>query len=233
MKLTLTPLCFEKTLWNHKMIPIFVISMKNSKERRDSISKQLEFMGLKFSFFDAINGYTLDATFNQLVDNQNAKHVWGKELTAGEIGCALSHIEIYKKIVRDNIKKAIIIEDDAKLHFFFRKIIENILLRDKSDLVFLHHGKAKYWPIYRKLPEGYRFVSYRRPSKKSKRAIFSAAAYIITKHGAETLIKHGLPIRMPADFLTGRPQLHRLRCSGVEPSCVDSGWFDTTIHGRY
>lgn len=214
------------------MLPIFVISMSGSLERRESITKQLNFMGLDFSFFDAINGYELPEELKPSVDNGQAQSIWGKQLTAGEIGCALSHISLYKKIVSEKIPRCIILEDDAKLHINFKKIIEEIILKNTTDLVFLHHGKAKYWPLYRKLSNEYRLVYYRKPSKNSKRAIFSTAAYIITNNGANTLIHHGLPVRMPADYLTGRPQLHRLSSAGVEPCCVDSGWFDTTIYNR-
>lgn len=214
------------------MLPIFVVSMKKSVDRQKSISDQMAFMGLEFSFFDAVNGHDIPDHLATYVDNDQAEREWGKRLTPGEIGCALSHIEIYKKMVKESIQRCLIVEDDAKLHIHFRKVIEEIMRIDNSDLVFLHHGKAKHWPLYRKLSEGYRLVRYRRPSKKSRRAIYSTAAYMITLKGAEALIKHGLPVRMPADFLSGRPQLHHLRSSGVEPCCVDSGWFDTTIYGR-
>lgn len=125
------------------MLPIYVVSMKNSVERRESISSQLRFMGLDFCFFDAINGYEVPSSLQKDVDNSQATAIWGKPLTPGEIGCALSHIEIYKKMVKENIPRCIIIEDDARLHIHFRRIIENIISHNHSDIVFLHHGKAK------------------------------------------------------------------------------------------
>ena len=213
------------------MIPVFVISLLRAQERRLSVVRQMTHHCIDFEFVDAVDGKQITDQELQKVNFDLAQKL-GHKLSMGEIGCALSHITIYEMIIAKNIDKCIILEDDAYLHINFKSIVEKIIKIDHGDIVFLHHGKAKSWPIYRGLPEGYRFAKYISPSKKSKRGIFSAAGYLLTKKGAEILLSKAYPIRMPADYLTGMPQLTGISAYGVEPSCIDVGLFKTTIDDR-
>jgi glycosyl transferase family 25 len=126
----------------------------------------------------------------------------------------------------------VILEDDVYLHMHCKAIIDTIVTCNQADIVFLHHGKAKRWPLLRQLPEGYRLARYMTPSKHSKRGVLSAAGYILTLTGAEKLLAKAYPLRMPADYLTGRLQLNGLAASGVEPCCLDVDLFTTTIDDR-
>lgn len=214
------------------MIPVFVISLSRSAERREMACKQMKHLGIKFSFFDAIDGRNLTEGDVELVDMVEAKAFSGHELSPGEIGCALSHIKLYEMMVAKGIERCVILEDDAYLHMHFKKIVEKIASCNRSDIVFLHHGKAKKWPLLRALPEGYRLAKYRTPSKGSKRAVLSAAGYILTLEGAKKLLARAYPVRMPADYLTGLLQLTGVSASGVEPCCLDVDLFATTIDDR-
>jgi glycosyl transferase family 25 len=114
----------------------------------------------------------------------------------------------------------------------FKAIVNEIINKNSSDIVFLHHGKAKHLPIYSSLPEGYRLAKYLTPSKNSQRGIISTGGYILTLAGAHKLLKIAYPIRMPADYLTGRLQWNKLSAAGVEPCCLDVGLFQSTIDDR-
>lgn len=214
------------------MIPIFVISLLRSHERRAAIQKQMAHLGLSFTFFDAVDGTLLDDNDLSKVDLKLAEVFCGHSLSLGEVGCALSHIRLYEMMVKNNISKAIVLEDDIHIHMHFKSVVEAALKISSSEIIFIHHGKAKQWPWARKLPEGYRLSRYLRPSKKSNRGIISTAGYILNLAGARKLLKCAYPVRMPSDYLTGRLQLNELNASGVEPCCLDVGLFDTTIDDR-
>lgn len=214
------------------MIPIFVISLLRSHERRAAIQKQMAHLGLSFTFFDAVDGKLLDDNDLSKVDLKLAEVFCGHSLSLGEVGCALSHIRLYEMMVKNNISKAIVLEDDIHIHMHFKSVVEAALKISSSEIIFIHHGKAKQWPWARKLPEGYRLSRYLRPSKKSNRGIISTAGYILNLAGARKLLKCAYPVRMPSDYLTGRLQLNELNASGVEPCCLDVGLFDTTIDDR-
>ena len=46
-------------------------------------------------------------------------------MNKGEIGCALSHINLYKKIVSDKLSYAIILEDDVEFDERLKHFVSN------------------------------------------------------------------------------------------------------------
>ncbi|MEJ6102798.1 glycosyltransferase family 25 protein [Aeromonas salmonicida] len=214
------------------MIPIFVISLSRSQDRRAMLIKQMKHLGLEFTFFDAVDGKALSDAELQHVDFPLARETCGHDLSMGEVGCAMSHIRLYEMMVEKNIERCVVLEDDIYLHMHFNAIMESAIAKSHSEIIFLYHGKAKCWPWMKPLPEGYRLARYRTPSCSSKRGIISTAGCILTLSGAKKLLSKAYPIRMPSDYLTGRLQLNGLTASGVEPSCMDVGLFETTIDDR-
>ena len=55
---------------------------------------------------------------------------------------------------------------------------------------------------------------------------------MLTLEGAKKMLKVAYPIRMPSDYLLGRIQKNRLKTYGVEPSCMQTDIFQTTIQDR-
>lgn len=88
----------------------FIINLDSSTDRRAAIAAQCQTAGLHYEFVRAVNG-------KQLSDEELAQHTHALNYAfkPGEIGCALSHISIYKKIIREKIPQALILEDDALL----------------------------------------------------------------------------------------------------------------------
>lgn len=214
------------------MTPVFVISLARSHDRRAFIEKHMHGRSIEFSFFDAVDGKGLSESELERVDFPAAREFCGHDLSLGEVGCAMSHIRIYEKMVAENIERCIVLEDDIYLHGSFQAIAERAIATCQSDIIFLHHGKVKSWPWMKKMPEGYRLARYISPSRQSKRGIISTAGYILTLSGAKKLLSKAYPVRMPSDYLTGRLQLNGLTASGIEPCCMDVGLFDTTIDDR-
>ncbi|WGE32943.1 glycosyltransferase family 25 protein [Actinobacillus genomosp. 1] len=208
---------------HYSIPPIFVISLANSA-RRKIISARLNSLGLAFEFIDAVNGRDLtEEQLAQIDYDFYPQRFGGKhKLKLGEIGCAMSHIKAYQYLVDNHIKEAIILEDDAIVSHYFRRIVADALKKvpSRKQIIFFDHGKAKYWPITRSLKEGYKLVRYRYPSKNSKRIIMIATGYYLTLDGAKLLLKYAYPLRMPADFLTGAIQMTGIKAYGVEPPCI-------------
>ncbi|MFM5621439.1 glycosyltransferase family 25 protein [Aeromonas veronii] len=214
------------------MIPVFIISLTRSADRRAMVERQMSHLGIDFEFFDAVDGKSLPSDRLTKVDFNLARETCGHDLSLGEVGCAMSHINIYEVMVERNIPRCVILEDDIYVHMHFKAIVNEVINKNSSDIVFLHHGKAKHLPIYSSLPEGYRLAKYLTPSKNSQRGIISTGGYILTLAGAHKLLKIAYPIRMPADYLTGRLQWNKLSAAGVEPCCLDVGLFQSTIDDR-
>lgn len=202
--------------------PIFVINLERSPERREHMCAQLEHYQLDYEFFNAIDGECLsDEMLSWYDDSLREKTQWfPRKLTKNEIACAISHLLIYEKLVKENIQAAIVLEDDVVINDDFYQIMNRQALFPKAyELLYYHHGKAKYYPTCRKIYKNYKIVRYRRQSKYSKRSITYTSAYQITRDGAFKLLRHGYPIAMPADIFLGHLNIHHVKAYGVEPIC--------------
>lgn len=213
-------------------LKIYIISLERNKERQHIIAKRMMQLGLDFEFFVGVDGSSLTQTELAQVDQKYCHTNFNHEMNPSEVGCAMSHIRIYEKMVADNIAHALILEDDAYVLSCVPDILSSVMRRPNFDMLYLFHGKAKRWPFSHRLPHNYRLVRYMSPSKKSKRCIIGAVAYMLSLNGAKKLLNQAYPIRMPADYLTGLIQKNHLKTFGVEPNCVDTGHLDTTIPDR-
>ena len=166
---------------------VFIINLKESSERRLKMQAQLDKTELKYEFINGVNGKDLsDAELKEIVyDYPNCM------LTKGEIGCALSHLSIYKKMVNENIEQALVLEDDAVLTHNIEDIISTIQKIDKltKPNVYLLSYVDSY--IKNKKLDDNIFKVYQ--------AIL-AHAYIINKKAAKRFISFQTPIKYEADM---------------------------------
>lgn len=137
---------YNKELFeNSDILDFYVITLGN-KERLENIELQQKKINNKIIIFPAVNGKKLD--INQLKKKYNIKN---NRLKLTEIGCYLSHLNIYKKIKKDNKKGyTIIFEDDFlvksdNLVYEIQKIIK--ILNNKNidfDFIFLGNLRNNY-----------------------------------------------------------------------------------------
>lgn len=94
---------------------LYVISLKR-EDRLNNIEEQQTKIDNKIEIFDAVKGDSLD--IEQLIKDGTISDSWrnGPEYKKREIGCYLSHYNIYKKILENqNSKYTIIFEDDFQI----------------------------------------------------------------------------------------------------------------------
>jgi len=77
------------------------------------MEKELGRFGVKYSFFPAVDGNKLTREERRSYSLKHAVSTYNKPLINKQIGCALSHIYVYKKMVAQSIKEMLILEDDC------------------------------------------------------------------------------------------------------------------------
>jgi len=87
-------------------LKVFVISLQTSLDRRSRVTDMLKAIGLEFEFFDAVDGRSLDHKSYVAPDAP-----W--ELLPGEVGCYLSHLGVWRKVVNERVEVSLVLEDDA------------------------------------------------------------------------------------------------------------------------
>jgi glycosyl transferase family 25 len=89
-------------------IPVFAISLARSPERRAAIDRHLRGLGLDFEHVDAADGRLLSSSEISTISAR-------PDLPPGAIGCYLSHIRLFERIVGQGIPLTCILEDDGRL----------------------------------------------------------------------------------------------------------------------
>lgn len=194
---------------------IFVISLKDSKSRRDRINGRLAELGLRAEVFDAIDARsTPDAKLEY--SKIRRRLFYGKGMTAGEVGCARSHLAVCAEIVRRGLECALILEDDA------------LLLDDLPQALRVIEGLRERWDIIRFLgkPKHVRRSRIVRhlEGELTLRRLYGTPAgaygYVVNKQAAERLLHLGRALWAPIDVMHGQVWRHRLRAFCVAPSPI-------------
>lgn len=212
---------------------VFLISLESSLNRRKRVEPGYIQHKINFDYFNAVVGSKIDREndpliFNgedfELVNNCLSKVQIKGKLTDGELGCSLSHLKIYEKIVNECPEGAIICEDDILPTCNFVELV-NKILELRPDAQLIHLGTV----LERGLRQGffnpkhsvnvedqqYPFVRAGIPGLdwffNRRRRISNTACYYISHSGAERLINLGYPVRMEADRLTGMVAYNKLK----------------------
>lgn len=90
---------------------IYVISLESSHERKVALKEAFPQHYEEFIFINAVDGRNLTTTeYFKLVRPNLYEN--NRLLSPAEVGCALSHMQVYEKIIQENAP-AIILEDDV------------------------------------------------------------------------------------------------------------------------
>lgn len=121
----------------------FVINLERRKDRYEYVMNNYKSNNYTLEVIKAYDGkicennsdeYTkikenfLESIQNNLGKKEKYPYNMFGDLKKGELGCFLSHIIIWKKIIDENIDKALIFEDDCVFNCNFENKLQKILL---------------------------------------------------------------------------------------------------------
>ena len=194
---------------------IFVINLPKDQERRQAVGKQFSRLRLDYEVIPGVNGEVLSK--EELVQSYNQKkalRIQCRPLVPAEIGCALSHIAVYRTIIERQLPYALILEDDVELPDELPRIINALERRLDSTYrkVILLSPAAVDEKDAICFVRDYRITSF-------KSGCF-AHAYIVTRSAASALLKFLYPVADVADCWT-RLKRHRVvDIEGVTPAVI-------------
>lgn len=169
---------------------VFVINLKKDIKKREQITQECEKHHLEFELLEAVSGK--DLSQDELLQKVSKPAL--EYLTLGEIGCALSHLAIYNKIISDDIPYALILEDDAILSPDLDSVLSAIISQIKPDqkrVYLLYKTEKVYSNRVTPLNNDYLLYESRTPTYTH--------GYIITNKAARTLLKINSPVLVEAD----------------------------------
>jgi len=164
---------------------VFIVNLERDKARKASVEIELARENIQnYEFVKAVdgqNGELENYSFNVIPDW--VEPFTSKVMTKEEIGCALSHYNIWEKIVKEKLDYTLILEDDIILcENFNEKLYEAFKSIKNSnidfDLLYLGRRPLNYENEI-KINENIIKVNYS----------YGGHAYILTFNGAKTLLE--------------------------------------------
>jgi glycosyl transferase, family 25 len=199
------------------MPPIWVVSLERATERRAFVVQSFTDAGLDYEVIDAVEGTTLSLEERRSYSRARSLFEVGRGLMEGEVGCALSHLRLLRRMLDEHIPEVLIVEDDVAPTPALRRLLEqrDRVPTDRDILTFspLSSSSSPRAVADADLDGEHSVCTYRR-------MLFGAQCYLITQSAARRVLDVAYPIRMPYDELLFRRRPAHLRVYGVEPRAV-------------
>ena len=179
--------------------PIYCISLSRATERRKAMRRQLDALGHPYQIVDAVDGATLDlSTLNDRLRQDIMRLRYGHDLIPEEIGCFLSHYQLWESFVQENTPVALILEDDVILSDDFAEVVSEMVAEKwRWDIILLDTRKYHKGKTIRTVGgEKYSII-------RVNRRILGTGAYLINTRAAKNLVSYCYEICSPIDKLFG------------------------------
>lgn len=166
--------------------PIYVISLARAKDRRTNVTKRLNKAGVSYEIIDAVDGQTLQASqYEHRLRQDLCLKYYQTQLSKGQIGCYLSHYNIWWRMQDEQTAVALVLEDDAVWKDSFFQIVESALQAPwQWDVINFAHNKAsKIKTVLCPLVNEYQLVRYKHPG-------LTTAGYLIAQRGVKKLLPY-------------------------------------------
>lgn len=192
----------------------YLISLDRDHERRKLFFSQPDTSD--FYLFSAIN--TMQETeeaLEALFDVKSFEQRYGRKATKGEIGCTLSHLAIYQKILADESIKdedyALVCEDDALFSHHFQTKLTALLPYCDTDFIWIGQSKIADFndgELELNYPIGPRFLSQKIVDTELlyglpyKPYFAGTVAYLVRKQAVKKILSFAkLPFWLADDYV--------------------------------
>ena len=174
----------------------YVVNLARSPDRRAYIMAQLAKTRVHYEIVDAVDGRDLDLTDTRLFDTTL---VGTSAFRPGAVGCAMSHLKVYRRVLDDDLEIALVLEDDVVLPADLGALVDAIAqdMRGAEVALLNFHSyeptrvtKAGAVP----LPSSRLLVQ---PVDESQ--VSSTGGYLITREACARMVRTVLPVRVHPD----------------------------------
>ena len=181
-------------------LPVLIIS--SSKVRQGDLINSL-------GGFDWVESLVIDGVdakhllkIPDIYDFKAFEYLNKRPILVGELGCALAHLNAYKKIVENSWDWALVLEDNARIFDSEFDVLPGIIQGlSKNEKLFKHSGKIIYLR-----PGTSKFVASKFELNSEehlyllKTVLRETKGYLINQSAARIAVDQGLPIKDVADW---------------------------------
>ncbi len=205
------------------MITIQCISLASKPERRAFMAEQFAQRNLSHRFFDAIQ-VDLSAGWPASYDRQRRLAYTGVDLRAGEMGCFLSHRQVWMEFLQTNEPCCLVLEDDVSISADLTTVVEALCRMPQ------HWHFVRLFEMFqrRKFPAKtitgkYHLIDYLHQPNGTQ-------GYLMDRHAAKVLLAHTATMWHTIDNTIDREWEHGLWLKGINPDALSHQLeFETTL----
>ncbi len=203
---------------------IRVISLESAIERREKFILHAEDARTDWEYFSAYTGLTSPLRY----DERAALRRYGHLLSASEVGCYTSHYKVWEWFIGSKYDQIIIMEDDV--------LVEWAVIRELAKYNFSQIGVnvlrlfAPY-PFKAKMIIP-RFLSRHIHLLRVVGIMVGGQGYLLTRRGAEALLRCGKAITLPVDEYMGRYWVYGMLTYALFPFPMLERHVASTIGGE-
>ncbi|MEQ9244650.1 MAG: glycosyltransferase family 25 protein [Nitratireductor sp.] len=171
---------------------VYLINLWRSSDRLERMQELCVDAGLEFTRMEGVDGRELSsADIAQVVVGESR---WGK-LTAGEVGCFLSHRKCWQALVQEGSQYAVVLEDDLVLGENAVSVMtDSSWLPEDADIVKLEAADERVY-----LDTWASGVIMAREIRRLRSSHFCSGGYVISRSCAQHLLSSSETFSEPVD----------------------------------
>ena len=184
---------------------VFLINLDKDVERLAAADAQFRAVGVEYERFSAVYvKYWSRAEKNRHVNRFRWWCATGRPPRDGEIGCALSHYTLFRRMVAENIPIACMIEDDVVLDSRMKRVLEEVERSYPKGVPFVGLLSNHSDPVGQNPEVG--DCGFTTPEDVSefllKRETWDQCTegYVVSLEGAKALLRANYPLITPCDI---------------------------------
>ncbi|WP_449091799.1 glycosyltransferase family 25 protein [Rhizobium sp. A41-96] len=180
-------------------IPVYLINIDRAADRLAEIERQSGEFGFRFERINGVDGALVPRDQWIDVDHARFERRHGRTILSGEYGCYRSHLAALRKFLASGDDMALVIEDDVALDAdFLTRAVATKEAAPTADLIKLVNHRWR----------GFRATANSRKGDVVGRCLFgpqgSTACYLVTRKGAEKIVKALAVMSLPWDVAIER-----------------------------
>ncbi len=193
----------------------YLINLPRDVQRCERMHSELATMNIRYERVEAVYGKALsEAERRTWYDETTNQRRYHQSLTPGEIGCYASHQQVAQRLLDSREPYALVLEDDVhllpELHAVLKAVADLPEQWDMIKLVGRDHEQAiQRWP-FPGLNHKTQLIRYRRAPSRT-------GAYLLSRSGANKLLKQHRPFFRPVDVDIRYWWESGIRLYGVQP----------------
>lgn len=180
-------------------LPVYLINIDRATDRLAEMQRQSDEFGIKIERVDGVDGALLPQEQWTDVDHERFQRRHGRVILPGEYGCYRSHLLALRQFLAGGSPSAVIIEDDIALNGDF--LARALAIQDAAP-------KAEVIKLVNHRWGGFRAATSSNKGDVVGRCLFgpqgSTACYLVTRSGAEKIVRSLAVMSLPWDVAVER-----------------------------